>query len=80
VPVRAEVVGMDDFSAHADADGLLAWLRASPTVPQTTFVVHGDEPASLALARRIDAELGWCAVVPRPGEQVVVNRHVGAAL
>jgi metallo-beta-lactamase family protein len=79
VPVRAEIVGVDDFSAHADADGLLSWLGAAPRVPQTTFVVHGEEPASLALARRIDTELRWSAVVPRPGEQVVINRQVGTA-
>jgi metallo-beta-lactamase family protein len=69
VPVRAEVVGVDGFSAHADADGLLAWLRASPSVPQTTFVVDGDETASMALARRIGAELGWRAVVPSPASK-----------
>jgi metallo-beta-lactamase family protein len=76
VPVRAEIVGVDEFSAHADADGLVAWLRAAPRAPHTTFVVHGEEPASVALARRIGTDLGWCAVVPRSGEHVVVNSEV----
>jgi metallo-beta-lactamase family protein len=73
VPVQAEVTGVRDLSAHADADGLLGWLRAAPEPPRTTFVVHGDEAASMTLARRIDAELGWCAVVPGLGEQVALE-------
>lgn len=72
VPVQAEVTGVDGLSAHADANGLLAWLRAAPQPPRTTVVVHGDEAASMTLVRRIDAELGWCAVVPRLGEQVAL--------
>lgn len=30
VPVRAEVVGVDELSAHVDADGMLDWLRSAP--------------------------------------------------
>lgn len=73
VPVRAEVVLLDDFSVHADADDLLAWLRGAPAEPGICFVNHGEEQASAALAERIRQELDWCAVVPRPGERVVVR-------
>lgn len=72
VPVRAEVVGVDDLSAHADADGLLAWLKTAPAPPRTCYVVHGEPPASAALAERIDREIGWCAVTPRDAERVLV--------
>lgn len=70
VPVRAEVAGVTDLSAHADADGLLAWLRTAPQAPRTCYVVHGEPDAAQALADRIAAELGWCAVVPTHGERV----------
>ena len=73
VPVRAEVVALDEFSVHADADDVLAWLRSAPRAPQACYVVHGEADASAALADRIRAELGWCAVVPRPGERVLVG-------
>jgi metallo-beta-lactamase family protein len=73
VPVRAEVTGTDILSAHADADGLLTWLSTAPAAPATCYVVHGDLAASQALATRVEAELGWCGVVPRPGEQVVLR-------
>lgn len=72
VPVRAEVVGVAELSAHADADGMLAWLRAAPRPPQACYVVHGDERPAAVLADRIVHELGWCAVVPRFGERVLI--------
>ncbi|WP_020524795.1 MBL fold metallo-hydrolase RNA specificity domain-containing protein [Catelliglobosispora koreensis] len=72
VPVRAEVVGFNEFSAHADADGLMAWLRTAPREPQTCYVVHGEQAASETLSHRIHSELGWCAVVPRHAERVLI--------
>jgi metallo-beta-lactamase family protein len=70
VPVRAEVVTVSDFSVHADADEMLAWLASAPQPPRTVYVVHGEAPSSHRLATRIEDELGWCAVVPRLGERV----------
>lgn len=72
VPVRAEVVGITEFSAHADANDLIAWLRTTPRPPQTCYVVHGEPPASQALATRINSELGWCGVVPQHAERVLI--------
>ncbi|MEU4099331.1 MBL fold metallo-hydrolase RNA specificity domain-containing protein [Streptomyces tanashiensis] len=72
VPVRAEVADVPHFSAHADSDQILDWLRGAPP-PHTTYLVHGEEEASAALRDRIDHELGWTAVVPRSGEAVLVR-------
>ncbi|MFC6599229.1 MBL fold metallo-hydrolase RNA specificity domain-containing protein [Kitasatospora paranensis] len=72
VPVRAEVVNVPAFSAHADASEILDWLRAAPP-PGATYLVHGEPEGSAALRDRIDRELGWTAVVPRPGERVLVR-------
>lgn len=72
VPVRAEVADVPHFSAHADADQILAWLRDAPP-PHTTYLVHGEKAASATLRDRIDLELGWTAVVPRSGEAVLVR-------
>jgi metallo-beta-lactamase family protein len=70
IPVRAAVMGLDDFSSHADADQLLAWLGQTPRAPRNCFVVHGEPEASRRLADRIRTDLDWCAVAPRPGEKV----------
>jgi metallo-beta-lactamase family protein len=72
VPVRADVVQIDAFSVHADADELLAWLRPMPD-PDVAFVVHGSPAASEALRRRLASKRGWTVVVPFPGERVRVD-------
>ena len=64
VPIRAEVVSIDTLSAHADSDGLLAWMRAVKTPPKCTFVTHGEPAAADALRQRIERELGWNCRVP----------------
>jgi metallo-beta-lactamase family protein len=68
--VRAEVVEVPDFSVHADADELVAWVASAPEPPRTVYVVHGEGSSSDALAHRLEKELGVCAVVPRLGERV----------
>ena len=72
--VRARVVRMD-LSAHADQDDLVAWLATASPPPETVFVVHGEEPASWALADRLDAEQALLAVVPRPDERISLDRY-----
>ena len=49
VHVKAQVARISGLSAHADADQLLRWVRDLPP-PRRTFVVHGDDGASEALA------------------------------
>lgn len=70
VPVRAEVVDVPDFSVHADADELVAWVASAPEPPKTVYVVHGEAESAASLAVRIEDELGICAVVPTVGERV----------
>ena len=65
VPVRADVVDLPAFSAHADRIELVDWLRTAPRQPCGVFVVHGEERASLAFADSVTAELDGSAVVPR---------------
>jgi metallo-beta-lactamase family protein len=74
VPVRARVVVVDAFSAHADADELVHWLKPVEP-PDTCYAVHGEQRAADALAERLGEELGWKAVVPTQGERVRVDRR-----
>ncbi|MFD5432972.1 MBL fold metallo-hydrolase RNA specificity domain-containing protein [Kitasatospora sp. NPDC127067] len=73
VPVRAEVVNVPAFSAHADAAEIIEWLRPAPQPPNAVYLVHGEPEGSQALRDRIDRELGWTAVVPRSGERVLIR-------
>jgi metallo-beta-lactamase family protein len=70
VPVNAEVSHLDGLSGHADADGLLQWLRALPRPPSQVYVVHGEPDAADALRGRIQDELGLAVRVPQHGETV----------
>lgn len=73
VPIRAEVALLDSMSAHADADGLLAWLRSAPRPPRQVLVTHGEPSAADVLRARIEHELGWAARVPEHGERIDVE-------
>ena len=64
VPIRAEVDNLDMLSAHADADEILAWLRAFERAPKMTFITHGEPVAADALRMRIQDELGWPCSTP----------------
>lgn len=70
VDILCEVAQLDNASAHADATGLVDWLRRIPAPPKKVFVVHGEPSASDTLRRRIADELGFNAVVPEHGEKV----------
>ncbi len=52
IPVRAKIHTIGGFSAHADCDELLAWQRGTGA-PETTFLVHGEEDAMQAFARKL---------------------------
>lgn len=69
IPVHAEVARIDMLSAHADSDELMRWLSGLVRAPQRVFIVHGEPEASEALRVRIQRELGWEAVVPRPEQE-----------
>ncbi|MGH2587295.1 MAG: MBL fold metallo-hydrolase RNA specificity domain-containing protein, partial [Dehalococcoidia bacterium] len=73
VPVRAEIANVDAFSAHADTDELLDWLRTLAHPPKHVFLIHGEDPARAALATRIQADLGWQVSAPAYGERVEVT-------
>jgi metallo-beta-lactamase family protein len=72
VPVRAEVVSLEGLSAHADRDGLLAWLAALPTPPREVLVNHGEPVASDALRLAIEERFHWRVTVPEQWKGIQV--------
>ncbi|CAN7350038.1 MBL fold metallo-hydrolase [Arthrobacter sp. LjRoot78] len=64
IRIRAEVIQMESLSAHADADGLIEWMKAAEREPRMTYITHGEPEASDALRVRIKRELGWRVRVP----------------
>lgn len=64
VPVRAEVVQLQSYSAHADREELLAWIGALPAPPQRVCVTHGEPVAADALRQAIEERHRWRCTVP----------------
>jgi metallo-beta-lactamase family protein len=65
VIVRAEIVVMGQFSAHAGKSELLRWLKGLPSPPRQTYLTHGEPAAAQSLQRAIQSELKWTASVAR---------------
>ena len=64
-PRRAQVVRFNGFSAHADRNELLDYVRSVTPSPEKVFVVHGEEKQALSLASAIQSEhAGMEVVVP----------------
>jgi metallo-beta-lactamase family protein len=55
VRVNARIREMDAYSAHADAVGLTAWLKARAPVGGKVFLIHGEPEARLGLKGRLPA-------------------------
>ena len=70
VAVRAQIVTLDGFSAHADQSELLHWASGFERPPTRVYVVHGEPQASRVLAELLRDRLRWDAVVPRVSQTV----------
>jgi metallo-beta-lactamase family protein len=63
--VDAHIEKIDGFSAHADRDGLLAWLSDIRVPPRCVFVTHGEEKAAISFAKLLNEKTGWTVQVPQ---------------
>jgi metallo-beta-lactamase family protein len=50
VPLRARVEVINGYSAHADREGLLGWVKPIAQGLERAFAVHGDPGPATALA------------------------------
>ena len=69
-PVRAQIETLEGFSAHADLGELVEWFELLGGPPKRTFVVHGEEDASLSFARTLEDRFGAEVRVPELGQTV----------
>ncbi len=70
-PLKAHVVQMGGFSAHADKNEMLKFLQESNLEVEQVAVVHGEEDQSLAFAALLNQN-GFPAMVPRVGQTLVL--------
>jgi metallo-beta-lactamase family protein len=72
VPVRAEIMASDAYSAHADREEILRWLGGFQRPPGITYIVHGEPEAADGLREAIESRLGWRAAVAADGQRVTL--------
>ncbi|MCP3981720.1 MAG: MBL fold metallo-hydrolase [bacterium] len=65
IAAQADVETIQGFSAHADREELLSWFEQLGGVPRKTFIVHGEEEASLAFAESLQEGFGADVEVPQ---------------
>ena len=70
--LRAEVVVMNELSAHADQNELIRWMRPMARSLKKVFLVHGEPSQSFGLAARIREQYGLDVEVPRRGDSFEV--------
>lgn len=69
VPVRAKIAKINSFSAHADVQGLLAWLRhLKDTPPKKVFLNHGEQESREALKEEISCFKDTVVELPKSEE------------
>ena len=69
--VKAEVQVLNGFSAHADHDEIMAYVRGFSGGLGTVIMVHGEESQSLALAESVK-QLDLPVIVPTLGQELAL--------
>jgi metallo-beta-lactamase family protein len=71
-PLKARVVQIGGFSAHADKNELFRFLQHSGLKIKKIAAVHGEEKQTQAFAEFLRKK-GYAVIVPRVGESVQIR-------
>lgn len=71
--VRAKVHTLGGFSAHADREDLLYWLRSFGHTPRKVFIVHGEESVATEFSNTIKQELNLETHIPSLYEEAILE-------
>jgi len=71
--VKAKIVQIHGFSAHADRDELLNWLSSLKNHPKKIFVVHGEAESAKSFGAYIQEKTGWEVMVPEFKDEVILD-------
>ena len=71
--VRARIVQVHGFSAHADRDELVEWLGNLKKTPRRVFVVHGEKEVAHSFGDYLSEKTGWKVVVPKYRDEITLD-------
>ena len=72
-PVNARIAKVQGFSAHADKEDLLKWLKELKSPPRKIFVVHGESESAKSFGNFVKQQTGWNVMVPEYKNSVVLD-------
>ncbi|MHC4658023.1 MAG: MBL fold metallo-hydrolase RNA specificity domain-containing protein [Planctomycetota bacterium] len=71
--VKARIVRIRGFSAHADRDELFQWLTRLKKPPKKLFVVHGESENASSFGDYVREKTGWKVAIPAYQQEVVLD-------
>ncbi len=72
-PVKARVIQISSFSAHADREQLLKWLSGFEKPPRRLFITHGETNVSKKFADLVKDRFGWDTSLPNYLDEVILE-------
>jgi metallo-beta-lactamase family protein len=72
VEVKAQIMAVGAFSAHADRNRILQWIASMEKLPPKIILNHGEQLAKESLQAKINETLRTECVVPQEGEVIEI--------
>lgn len=70
VEVKAKIDAIGSYSAHADQNKLVEWVKSAKTLPKKIYLVHGESDSMKDLEKRLKKDLGVKVVTTHMGLEV----------
>ncbi|MHC4110688.1 MAG: MBL fold metallo-hydrolase RNA specificity domain-containing protein [Planctomycetota bacterium] len=71
--IKAKIVRIHGFSAHADRNELLDWLKEMESPPRGIFVVHGETESAHSFGNFVRKQTGWQVSVPEYKDEIILD-------
>lgn len=71
--VKAKIVQVHGFSAHADRYELLTWLKGLQVPPRKVFIIHGETESASNFSDYLREQTGWNVTVPAYKDEAVLE-------
>jgi len=71
--IKAKIVRIHGFSAHADRNELLDWLKELEASPKGVFIVHGETKSAKSFSNFVKEQTGWKVSVPEYQDEIILD-------
>jgi len=71
--IKARIIRVNGFSAHADSRELLKWLQELEFPPRRVFVVHGETESARTFGKYVQEQTGWQVTVPAYQDEAILD-------